>query len=166
MIKCLSIYLNVPLNPQQLVNTLLHQAFITNGPTIDEPLETLQLNPHCFECGAIRLWTYNLHINDDTIPEKAKTFYREQPRRMKQLLEQVCFESLDMYTVAHLFGDMYRVNVYINDVHVQEAAGMTLDQKPWKHTVKLKHDNGVFKLIQKVKQKQRRPSFTIYELKK
>ena len=73
--KCLSIYLNVPLDPQQLVNTLLHQAFITNGPTIVEPLESLQLNPQCFERGAIRLWTYNLHINDDTIPEKAKTFY-------------------------------------------------------------------------------------------
>jgi len=124
--------------------------FDANAPIVSlDNLDKFPLNNKCYDHGAIRLWVYNLHTTNETIPEKASTFYRKQPIKMKTLCIDFLnnFNCNDAYTLCHLFGDCYDVDVYINKKHVQEAAGSRLSLKLHKYKLFLKLSKKKFSIV-------------------
>jgi len=152
LLRCFSRYLSK--EPHEILNDIssymISLVFNTNKPiyTLDPTfLNTLVLRSDCYNNGAVRLWVLGIH--NDNIPEKAKTFYQTQPRYMKSLcIQTLCDQTLDVYTISHLIGEYYLINVYINNVHVQEMAGWDMiHSKKHKNNIYLKKEDEKFKIV-------------------
>jgi len=96
----------------------------------------------CYTHGAVRLWVYSINLT------KAKHYYFQHADEMLKKAKMFISKSLgenyveDRYTLLHLFGDVYQVEVYIDNIYVQEAAGLPLDYTPSGKSVYFKCDKG------------------------
>jgi len=175
MFGCLYSYLNGTRQKEgqiQLRNKLITYMaglfFTVKAPIdhIDQSyLDTLQLREDCYTRGCIKIWTYYLSCKDRSVPSQAKYFYITSKDRMKfEAVNFLCSHYnnygyiLDKYTIGHLFGDVFKVLVFINGVCIQEAARPTFRDKSktlnYSESVYLQYNSGTFTLLNNNNQKK------------
>lgn len=118
-------------------------------------LNVLPVNPKCHLNGAVRLWVYRQSVKDTSIPSSAKDFVHLEESRFHMNMASFIMQHFNQYgyvedgnVFAHLFGQVFKVDVFINSQNIFEMAVRTLDDDSDIHTesLYLRFDNGQYSL--------------------
>ena len=131
-------------------------------------LYDLKLRNDCHTHGSIRLWVYWCHKKNSLIPDQAKYFYFREPNWMRRIAIEFITNHLhigvmeDIWTISHLFGDIFQREIYINKKHVQGAAVLPFNYKFHSRKLIIKETYpGSFMIKCKNSNNKKKPKFKI-----